>query len=71
VRVEGGMSPDSRELWLTWREVGGPPVEAPGRQGFGTLLLTHGHGGRVEMDWRRDGLVCSIRLTAARLCPTV
>jgi hypothetical protein len=30
------------------------------------LLLTeavaYGHDGRVELDWRREGLVCTIRI---------
>jgi hypothetical protein len=25
-------------------------------------MLGHGHGGRVELDWRRDGLACTIRV---------
>ena len=65
VIIAGGVS-DDREIGLAWREMGGPPAEPPARPGFGMLLLTHmlghGHGGRVELDWRRDGLACTIRV---------
>jgi PAS domain S-box-containing protein len=71
VTVEGGVAvgDDGREVRLVWRERGGPPVERPAQQGFGTQLLTqavaHGHGGRVDLDWGREGLVCAIRVPLA------
>src|SRR5581483_2921408 len=42
VRIEWRivMSDGERRLVFDWREAGGPPVEAPRRQGFGTVLLT-------------------------------
>lgn len=52
-------------LRLVWREQGGPPVQAPARQGFGARLLSQlfaQHGGTVAMDWRAEGLVCHIEL---------
>jgi two-component sensor histidine kinase len=53
-----------RTLTLTWRESGGPPVKAPGRKGFGSRLLERGLpadlGGKVALDYRREGLVCTI-----------
>ena len=69
--VEGGatVGPDGRELRLTWREAGGPPVAEPARPGYGTLLLSqaiaYGRGGEVALDWRREGLVCTIRVPLA------
>jgi PAS domain S-box-containing protein len=68
VTIEDGVTvgAEGRELRLAWRETGGPPVEPPTSRGFGTLLLTqavaYGHDGRVELDWRREGLVCTIRI---------
>ncbi|MDX6749182.1 PAS domain S-box protein [Geminicoccaceae bacterium 1502E] len=51
-------------LVLVWREQGGPLVEPPRDQGFGTILLAralaHQHQGRVDLDWRVEGLVCTI-----------
>lgn len=46
---------------VIWRESGGPPVVAPDHKGFGSRIieqaLAHEFGGRVTMDFRRDGLV--------------
>ena len=64
----GGTAGDgmARELRLVWREAGGPPVARPMTTGFGTtllsLVLVHQHRGRVELDWRREGLVCAMHL---------
>lgn len=53
-------------LVLQWRERGGPPVKPPKRRGFGTTMLeralAHQHHGRVRLDWRSDGLVCTIEV---------
>ncbi len=57
-------SPEGRRLHLVWREVGGPPVSPPKRTGFGTRLIKRGLaaelGGSVDLDYRPDGLVCTI-----------
>ena len=64
VRLAGELA--GRELRLTWHEEGGPPTGRPASRGFGTTLLeralAHQHGGRVELDWRREGLVCRMSL---------
>ncbi|MDX6750666.1 PAS domain S-box protein [Geminicoccaceae bacterium 1502E] len=63
-RIGVRVSEEEGGLLLLWQESGGPPVARPERRGFGTRLLTravaHQHGGRVELDWRQDGLVCRI-----------
>ena len=55
-------------LVLTWRETGGPPIVQPTRTGMGTRVIARalgGHlGGRTEMDWRPEGLVCRIEVIA-------
>lgn len=47
---------------LHWSEHGGPPVEPPTREGFGTKLLQRafpsGARSRVEVDYARGGLRC-------------
>jgi len=47
-----------------WTARGGPPVAPPTRQGFGTRLIKVGLaaelGGDVGLDYRPDGLVCTI-----------
>jgi len=48
---------------LTWREVGGPPVAAPVRSGFGSKLIESGPdqiGGSATLEFRSDGVVCTL-----------
>jgi PAS domain S-box-containing protein len=57
---------------LTWEEQGGPPVSDPGgRSGFGSTLATlsiEGQlGGRLQRDWRREGLRLVADLPATAL----
>jgi len=53
------------ELWIVWRESGGPPTRAPERRGFGSRLLESGvareFGGVVGLEYARSGLICTIR----------
>ncbi|MDO9335120.1 MAG: HWE histidine kinase domain-containing protein [Caulobacter sp.] len=57
--LDGGHS-----LTLIWRERGGPEVQPPERDGFGSRLITasvqHEFGGQVQMDHLPQGLVCTI-----------
>jgi two-component sensor histidine kinase len=57
----GGARP---MLSIAWRETGGPPVSAPARQGFGTLLLertlAQDLDGEVALEFKPDGLRCTI-----------
>jgi two-component system CheB/CheR fusion protein len=49
---------------LRWQESGGPPVEAPNHQGFGSRLLKRNLaeelGGKVDVQYARGGVVCTI-----------
>lgn len=59
-------------LNLTWRELGGPPVTGkPDHKGFGTIMTdgtaTGRLGGKLERDWRREGLTASLVLPLKRL----
>jgi PAS domain S-box-containing protein len=67
VTLEGRA--EDGELVLAWRESGGPPVARPAAAGFGTALLhqvvAYQHEGRVEVEWRREGLACTLRLPLA------
>jgi PAS domain S-box-containing protein len=51
---------------ITWQELGGPPVVAPTRRGMGSRVLERALGGnvggRTEMEWRPEGLVCRLFL---------
>jgi PAS domain S-box-containing protein len=57
----------SRDLALTWTETGGPPVTAPTRRGFGSRLIERSLRGELKgaatMDYRPEGLVCTMRAT--------
>lgn len=69
IELEGRIKGD--ELTLIWREIGGPPVAPPQQRGFGTTLLQQvvqrQHLGQFELDWRPQGLVCTIRLPVAEI----
>jgi PAS domain S-box-containing protein len=49
---------------MTWEERGGPIVTPPTRRGFGTRMIERGLaaelGGTVAIDFRPDGLVCTV-----------
>jgi two-component sensor histidine kinase len=50
---------------LRWQEEGGPPVVAPTRRGFGSLMIERslkGVGGEVDLRFDPGGLSCAIRL---------
>jgi PAS domain S-box-containing protein len=58
---------------ITWTESGGPLVAPPTRRGFGSRIL---HGalaaeldGSVTVDYRPDGVVCSISFMLKQIAP--
>jgi two-component system, chemotaxis family, CheB/CheR fusion protein len=61
-RVDEGIGPHAR---IEWVESGGPPVEAEGAAGFGSMLIRtsieHDLAGQVEMRFEPTGLRCLIR----------
>jgi len=64
VRWVSAAEPEGLRLRLTWTEEGGPPVEPPKRQGFGSRLLHRvlatQLNATVQMDFRVTGLKVSI-----------
>lgn len=65
---------DPAVVEIVWRERGGPPVVAPAHRGFGANLLERGLarelGGRVDMRFEPEGLVCVMRFAmSAKLGP--
>jgi PAS domain S-box-containing protein len=59
-------TPDGK-LVLRWDESGGPKVETPGRQGFGSRIIKQmiaQLGGEVRFDWRPEGLLCEMTVRA-------
>jgi PAS domain S-box-containing protein len=65
-RVEVKWSVATNQLVLNWTENGGPMVEKPTRQGFGTRVMERmirdQHKGDLRLDWRAEGLSCEIIL---------
>jgi two-component sensor histidine kinase len=57
-------SADGGRFRLLWQESGGPPVSPPARRGFGSRMIERGLAaelqGEVRIDWRPDGVVCTI-----------
>lgn len=53
-------------LILQWQESGGPPVQAPTAQGFGTKIMNasikHQIGGDVAWEWHTSGLRCTLQI---------
>jgi PAS domain S-box-containing protein len=63
-------TPKGDRLILRWQEKGGPPVIPPIRKGFGSRViergLPHELQGTVNLDYRLDGVVCTINIPAPR-----
>ncbi|WP_224741486.1 PAS domain S-box protein [Bradyrhizobium sp. 2S1] len=64
VRVGWSQEADGR-LRLRWMETGGPVAQEPTRKGLGSRIIEQmivQQKGKVRFDWRKDGLVCEIKL---------
>lgn len=62
---------DDAELWLQWTERGGPPVQKPERQGFGSRLISTAAGrglrGRADLDFPKSGVTWTLVAPLAAL----
>ena len=58
-------------LHLRWTEAGGPPVAAPTRRGFGSVLIERGLtgaiGGEVRISYPVTGVVCDLTAPLAKI----
>ena len=65
LEVERG---EGDELWLNWRESGGPPVKPPTRRGFGSTIIERSIpfelGGQAEVDYKLSGVEARFCLPA-------
>jgi PAS domain S-box-containing protein len=63
-------SPEGNRFRLRWQEKDGPPVTPPSRKGFGSRViergLAHELEGTVDLDYRPDGVVCTIDFPAPK-----
>ena len=61
-------SPDGDRLILRWSEESGPPVTPPSKKGFGSRVIERGLAHELEgvtrLDYRPDGVVCTINIPA-------
>ena len=59
---------EGERLLLRWQEKDGPPVTPPSRKGFGSRVLerglAHELAGMVQLDYRSDGVVCTMDIPA-------
>jgi two-component sensor histidine kinase len=55
-------------LAIEWQEIGGPPVLAPSRSGYGTRiireLIPYELGGKVDLAFAADGFRCRLHIPA-------
>ncbi len=65
-RVLIDVQRDGADICIEWREEGGPAVTPSSREGFGSRLMQLSAerqlGGRMERDWRPEGLAISLRI---------
>ena len=70
VRIERNtrVAPGGSHIVLKWQETGGPPVRPRSYKGFGSNAiergLTHELGADVRLDYRPEGVVCTIDIPA-------
>jgi two-component sensor histidine kinase len=63
-------TPATQGLLLIWKENNGPPVAPPAHKGFGSRViergLAHELEGTIHLDYRPDGLVCTMHIPLPR-----
>ena len=67
--VDIGWGVDGDTLAMSWTESDGPPVSAPNRRGFGTIVMEamaeRSVDGKVDLDYAPSGLVWRLTCPAA------
>jgi len=48
---------------LTWQERGGPPVVAPTRKGFGSVMVEQATDGQAELTFPPEGVRCTLAVS--------
>jgi len=73
ISIEWALKPNPGEdqLHLLWQEKNGPPVTAPTHRGLGSRVieqgLAHEIEGTVDLDYRPEGLLCTMIIPASRV----
>jgi two-component sensor histidine kinase len=62
------QAPEGDRLLLHWQEKDGPPVVPPSHKGFGSSVIERGLAHELQaithLDYRPDGLVCTMNIPA-------
>lgn len=74
VEISWTTEPDSRgvAIDLTWSESGGPPVQPPQQEGFGSRMiasLAQQMNGGFQTDYQPAGVICKVRLVTPEFEP--
>jgi two-component system CheB/CheR fusion protein len=67
VNLEWAFKPDGAEpeFRFCWREAGGPKVQPPAKQGFGSYLIQNGlPDAKIALDFKPEGLLYTVSLPA-------
>ena len=63
-------TPAGQRLLLNWKEKDGPPVAPPAHKGFGSRVIERGLAneleGTIHLDYRPDGLACTLDVLLPR-----
>ncbi|AMK17004.1 MULTISPECIES: PAS domain-containing protein [Sphingobium] len=74
-RIHIDVRGEDADVRVDWREEGGPRVQPSGEEGFGTRLMQLSAerqlGGRIQRDWRPEGLLVSLWIPSRSMSRTV
>ncbi|HEY5362771.1 MAG TPA: histidine kinase, partial [Aestuariivirga sp.] len=63
-------APEGKRIILHWTETDGPPVSPPRHYGFGSTMIERGLAleldGKIELDYKSGGVVCTMNFPAPR-----
>jgi two-component sensor histidine kinase len=73
VTIAATIDASEQRFGLTWTETGGPAVQVPTRQSFGTRLIEQGFVGELRgeahLAFEPSGVVCKLDIPLASLAP--
>lgn len=73
VTISAVIDASKQRFGLTWAETGGPTVQVPTRQSFGTRLIEQGFvgelRGQAHLAYEPSGVVCRLDIPLAALAP--
>jgi two-component sensor histidine kinase len=73
VAISAAVNASNERFGFTWAETGGPPVQVPTRESFGTRLIEQGFVGELRgeahLSFELSGVVCNLDIPLASLLP--